>query len=278
MQLSFVDGSEVLMNLVLWIVLTVSLVRCHIAAGHGAPQGDSQACGINKPRSPFEDSDILFNPGDAAMGVVTQCIKSSKCFRAKRNVIHPGGPPALGSECRSSLTALVANVDSDSAGPIATMQIQTFREEIIQDLESMLEYVLRMYMGYPGGVDKKDPKSQRINFYPAQSSFFTSKQRGIDPNTMSVVGVATDDGLQSLSFAFCHVYAHSIRSVSIPALVYYTDIVCPCAKHHYDPSTNLELTGSESVTNTEHMNAHLEVFLANFRPLHESIRKMMYLC
>ncbi|KAF8201863.1 ribonuclease H-like domain-containing protein [Mycena galopus ATCC 62051] len=43
------------------------------------------------------------------------------------------------------------------------------------------------------------------------------------------------DTMQALSFALCHVYAASTRSVSIPAPVYYADTVCARAKIHFDP-------------------------------------------
>lgn len=109
------------------------------------------------------------------MGVPTQCMKSSKCSRARQqyfaNVLlklnvkmggintvpeprsvsfltDPAQPtlvlgadvvhPAPGSEGRPSFSAVVGNVDSDSAKYIATMQVQESRVEIIQDLQSMV--------------------------------------------------------------------------------------------------------------------------------------------
>ncbi|KAF5364713.1 hypothetical protein D9758_005608 [Tetrapyrgos nigripes] len=44
------------------------------------------------------------------------------------------------------------------------------------------------------------------------------------------------DALQSLCYTLCHVYARCTRSVSIPAPVYYADIVCSRARNHFDPS------------------------------------------
>ncbi|GJE88331.1 protein argonaute [Phanerochaete sordida] len=58
------------------------------------------------------------------------------------------------------------------------------------------------------------------------------------------------DALQALCFALCHVYARSTRSVSIPAPVYYADIVCERAWNHYDPALNLNNT-SDAFTATE---------------------------
>lgn len=49
------------------------------------------------------------------------------------DVIHP----APGAEGRPSFTALVANVDSDTAKYVADCRVQTSRKELIEDLESM---------------------------------------------------------------------------------------------------------------------------------------------
>ncbi|KAI0313364.1 argonaute-like protein [Amylostereum chailletii] len=82
----------------------------------------------------------------------------------------------------------------------------------------------------------------------------------------------TPDDLQSLSFALCHVYARTTRSVSIPAPIYYADIVCSRAKHHYDPQWHLTSTGSETDQET------LAAFRRDFKPLHERQRTRMYFC
>jgi eukaryotic translation initiation factor 2C len=88
----------------------------------------------------------------------------------------------------------------------------------------------------------------------------------------------TADGLQSLSYALCHVYARATRSVSIPAPVYYADIVCSRAKHHYDPQQGLDLSMSETLTNTTEAVTTLERFRQGFRPAHERMRRLMYFC
>jgi hypothetical protein len=49
------------------------------------------------------------------------------------DVIHP----APGSDGRPSYTALVGNVDSDTAKYIATSRVQASRVEIIEDLQDM---------------------------------------------------------------------------------------------------------------------------------------------
>ncbi|KAF9065094.1 hypothetical protein BDP27DRAFT_1332495 [Rhodocollybia butyracea] len=112
--------------------------------------------------------------GDIVMGVATQCLKSSKCVHAKpqyfanvclkinvklggintvpdansvRTLSDPQNPtivmgadvihPAPGSDGRPSFTALVASVDSDNAKYVADCAVQTSRQEIIEDLETM---------------------------------------------------------------------------------------------------------------------------------------------
>jgi len=79
------------------------------------------------------------------------------------------------------------------------------------------------------------------------------------------------DTLQSFSFTLCHVYARSTRSVSIPAPVYYADIVCSRAKNHYNPQGNLHL--SETATDAGDT---LEVFKQNFLPVHLTQSRRMY--
>jgi len=83
------------------------------------------------------------------------------------------------------------------------------------------------------------------------------------------------DSIQALSFALCHVYARATRSVSIPAPVYYADIVCSRAKNHFDPRGNLNL----SDTGTEASGAGpggIEAYKLGYKPLHANQRTLMY--
>ena len=99
------------------------------------------------------------------------------------------------------------------------------------------------------------------------------------------------DALQSLSFALCHVYARSTRSVSIPAPVYCkwilelelirmslldADIVCSRAKNHYEPGGVADL--SESATNMDEnqANSSLEAYRRGFKPVHAKQSTLMY--
>ncbi|KAJ7283579.1 argonaute-like protein [Mycena rebaudengoi] len=356
--------------------------------------------------------------GDVTMGVATQCLKSSKCFRAKPqyyanvclkinvklggiNVIpdpssvsvltDPHNPtivmggssniflhlteltncfhirsiqpmfvihPAPGSDGRPSFTALVANVDSDTAKYIAASRVQTSRVEMIEELQSMSKHVLSMYMRYREMAEKKaagNSAPKRIIFYRDGVSEGQFKQvleqelplikkacqeLGIDPKvTILVVGkrhhvrffpqserdadrsgncragtvvdrevahptefdfylqshggllgtsrpahysVLYDennfsaDALQSLSFALCHVYARSTRSVSIPAPVYYADIVCSRAKNHYDPQGTVDFSDSATNVDSQQADTSLEAFRRGFKPLHQSQSTLMY--
>jgi eukaryotic translation initiation factor 2C len=54
-------------------------------------------------------------------------------FLSGADVMHP----APGSTGRPSFTALVGNVDSDTAKYVATSRVQTSKQEMIDDLEDM---------------------------------------------------------------------------------------------------------------------------------------------
>ncbi|KAJ7490839.1 argonaute-like protein [Mycena latifolia] len=82
----------------------------------------------------------------------------------------------------------------------------------------------------------------------------------------------TADTMQALSFALCHVYAGSTRSVSIPAPVYYADTVCARAKIHFDP---LGL-GNWSESGTTDATDNLEAFKRDYLPLHKDQTSRMY--
>ncbi|KAF7301729.1 Argonaute-like protein [Mycena indigotica] len=84
------------------------------------------------------------------------------------------------------------------------------------------------------------------------------------------------DALQSLAFSLCHVYARSTRSVSIPAPVYYADIVCSRAKNHYDPQGTVDFSDSLTQADDQQVANSLEAFKRNFKPLHQSQSTLMY--
>ncbi|KAG5649009.1 hypothetical protein DXG03_000358 [Asterophora parasitica] len=327
--------------------------------------------------------------GDITIGVATQCMKSSKCFRAKPQyyanvslkvnvklggintvpdpasvsvLTDPSNPtivmgadvihPAPGSDGRPSFTALVANVDSDTAKYIACSRVQTSRQEMIEDLEGMSAHALGKYMGYRQAVEKKAAHvaaPKRIIFYRDGVSegqfkqvleqgacavhkidakvtiivvgkrhhvrFFPQSERDGDRSGNCPAGTVVDcdvahptefdfylqshggllgtsrpahysilydennfsaDALQNLSFALFHVYARSTRSVSIPAPVYYADIVCSRAKNHYDPKGALDFSDSATQLDGSQAEHTLEAFRVNFKGLNDKQANLMY--
>jgi len=330
--------------------------------------------------------------GDVTMGVATQCLKSAKCYKAKpqywanvclkmnvklgginlipdpvsgavltdplnptivmgADVIHP----APGSEGRPSFTAVVGNVDSNSAKYVATTCVQTSRQEIIDDLKEMSKDVLQKFMQYRQMVEKQTklaPKRlifyrdgvsegqfqqvldqelpllkeacEELNIKPTITLIIVGKRHHIrlfpqspgqaDRSGNCPAGTVVDrdithptefdfylqshggllgtsrpahysvlydenrfnaDSIQALSFALCHVYARSTRSVSIPAPVYYADIVCSRAKNHYDPQGKLALSDS-ATHDTSQAATTLEVYKNAYRPLHKNQSTLMY--
>ncbi|KAI6152116.1 argonaute-like protein [Pisolithus tinctorius] len=326
--------------------------------------------------------------GDVTVGVATQCLKSSKCYRAKPQyyanvclkinvklggintipdpqsvsiLTDPRNPtvvmgadvihPAPGSEGRPSFTALVGNVDSDTAKYIATCRVQTSRKEIIEDLSEMAQHILDMYMKYRRNFEKKTSNiaptrliffrdgvsegqfrevlefeaCRRLNINPKITMIVVAKRHHVrlfttnpgdaDRSGNCPAGTVVDqviahpvefdwylishggllgtsrpahynvlyddnnfqaDGLQSLAFALCHVYARSTRSVSIPAPVYYADIVCSRAKNHYDPQGGINLSDTATHTDTTGAESALEAYKRNFKPLHNNMTTLMY--
>ncbi|PPQ95875.1 hypothetical protein CVT26_015567 [Gymnopilus dilepis] len=139
--------------------------------------------------------------GDVTMGVVTQCLKSSKCGRAKpqywANVMlkvnvklgginsvlgetnvalnDPAHPtivmgadvnhPAPGAEGRPSFATLVSSVDSTTAKYISESRVQTGRVEMIEDLENMCKAALIKYQGYQNAFERGKPPPSRLIFY-----------------------------------------------------------------------------------------------------------------
>ncbi|KAF7351067.1 Argonaute-like protein [Mycena sanguinolenta] len=270
------------------------------------------------------------------------------------DLIHP----APGSDGRPSFAALVGNVDSDTAKYIAASRVQTSRQEMIEELESMSEHCLSMYMRYRQMAEGKaigTTAPKRIIFYRDGVSegqfkqvleqelplirkacvtlkinpkitilvvgkrhhvrFFPMSEREADRSGNCRAGTVVDrdvahptefdfylqahggllgtsrpahysvlydenhfsaDALQSLSFALCHVYARSTRSVSIPAPVYYADIVCSRAKNHYDPQGTVDFSDSATQVDEGQAASSLEQFRRGFKPLHQSQSTLMY--
>ncbi|CAE6439421.1 unnamed protein product [Rhizoctonia solani] len=78
----------------------------------------------------------------------------------------------------------------------------------------------------------------------------------------------TADKLQSIAHALCHIYARSTRSVSIPAPVYYADIISARGSFHFTADVHLSEDGDVDYTEQHYQQA--------WRPLHANQRQRMY--
>ncbi|CAL1700780.1 unnamed protein product [Somion occarium] len=124
-------------------------------------------------------------------------------------------------------------------------------------------------------IDRDIVHPLEMDFYLQSHGGLLGTSRPAHYNVLYDDNRLTADGIQQLSFALCHVYARSTRSVSIPAPVYYADIVCSRAKNHYDPGANLDLTETGTADDA-HASEQLEVFKNNFKPLHRNMQFLMY--
>ncbi|KAL0565700.1 hypothetical protein V5O48_016319, partial [Marasmius crinis-equi] len=142
--------------------------------------------------------------GDIEMGVVTQCLKASKCKRARiqywanvalkvnpklggiNHKLNPASAAASGlndphnptiimgadvmhpapGSTAPSYTAVVGNVDSDAAKYVSESRVQTSRVEIIEELGPMVKNILSKYMEYRTKFEKLPKKAPtRLLFF-----------------------------------------------------------------------------------------------------------------
>jgi len=80
------------------------------------------------------------------------------------------------------------------------------------------------------------------------------------------------DQLQSFCFALCHTYARATRSVSIPAPVYYADIVCGRADYHFDPSLNF----TDDLSSGDEGQFDLDKWLAGYKAVNGNMAGKLY--
>ncbi|EAU82685.2 eukaryotic translation initiation factor 2C 2 [Coprinopsis cinerea okayama7 len=83
----------------------------------------------------------------------------------------------------------------------------------------------------------------------------------------------TPDGIQSLSFGLAHSFARTTRSVSIPAPVYYADIVCERKTIYMDYEKLMSDQGSQA---TSGAGPTLEDFKAAYSRVHAAQSNRMY--
>jgi len=84
----------------------------------------------------------------------------------------------------------------------------------------------------------------------------------------------TPDSLQALCYTLCHVYQRATRSVSIPAPVYYADIVCARADFHFDPDYNF--MSEETSSSNADAEFNLDHWKAGWRGINPSQKHFMY--
>jgi len=82
------------------------------------------------------------------------------------------------------------------------------------------------------------------------------------------------DVLQELSFVLCHSYARATRSVSIPAPVYYADLVCGRANFHFSPELKYDDSAASVTSGSTTFN--LERWKAGFQAAHQNMAKKMF--
>jgi len=129
-------------------------------------------------------------------------------------------------------------------------------------------------------VDREISHPTEFDFYLQSHAGLLGTSRPAHYNVLLDENRFTPDSLQQLSFALCHVYARSTRSVSIPAPVYYADIVCSRAKNHFDPAGNLNLDQLDLQTPTgsgeQPRGPSIETFKNAYKQPHPTTATSMY--
>ncbi|KAG6837428.1 hypothetical protein H0H93_009522 [Arthromyces matolae] len=283
--------------------------------------------------------------GDVTMGVATQCLKSSKCFRAKpqyyANVslkinVKLGGINTIPDSASVSvltdpsfptivmgksphlfpphLPNLVFKVPiyrqhvEKKAAPNPKRIILfrdgvsegQFKQVLDQELHALREACKTLKISpkitvvvvgkrhhirfFPQNEREGDRSGNclagtvvdRDIAHPTEFDFYLQSHGGLLGTSRPAHYSVIADALQSLSYALCHVYARSTRSVSIPAPVYYADIVCSRAKNHYDPQGSLNLSDSATQLDGSQAENSLEAFRVGFKPLNVKQQNLMY--
>lgn len=120
-------------------------------------------------------------------------------------------------------------------------------------------------------VDKAITHPVEYDFYLQSHSGILGTSRSAHYSVIYDENQLNPDSMQSLSYALCHIFARSTRSVSIPAPVYYADIVCTKAKTRFDPTSSSQASDA----GTEHSGT-LESYARAFQALHANQATKMY--
>ncbi|KAH6915370.1 argonaute-like protein [Coprinopsis sp. MPI-PUGE-AT-0042] len=150
---------------------------------------------------------------------------------------------------------------------------------------------IRFFPGSSTNTKEFDPKSKNCLAgtvvdskitHPLEYDFYLQSHGGLlgtsRPSHYSVLyddNEFTPDAIQSITFTLCHLYARSTRSVSIPAPVYYADIVCSRSKNHFQASPVIgRYEESDSGGSGEPQT--LQQFQEKFKKVHRSMENSMY--
>ncbi|KZT62435.1 Piwi-domain-containing protein [Calocera cornea HHB12733] len=116
---------------------------------------------------------------------------------------------------------------------------------------------------------------------PTHDDFYLLSHQGIlgTSRPMHAIPLVDENGLssdmlQGLTFALTHNYQRATRSVSIPAPIYYADILCSHerARVHFDPS--IDFASETASSNGPHPTS--QQYLQAFRPVARGLRDKMY--
>ncbi|KRX60175.1 putative protein tag-76, partial [Trichinella sp. T9] len=133
----------------------------------------------------------------------------------------------------------------------------------------------------------------RVVTSPDEYDFFLCSHHGIQgtsrPTRYHVLFDESNmdaNALQSITYYLCHLYGRCARSVSIPAPVYFADLVCARARYHVLAALNSGLvekfsdedsnSKSSSSKSSSSKAESVERELANIIALHKRVRKVMY--
>ncbi len=147
-------------------------------------------------------------------------------------------------------------------------------------------------------VDRDITHPVELDFYLQSHAGLLGTSRPAHYNVLYDDNGFSPDSLQALSFALCHVYARSTRSVSIPAPVYCerhcfhtlqpankiifvqsvidADIVCSRAKNHYNPDARMDFSGEQETKEGDEATSQLQHFKTQFKQLHQNMKFVMY--
>jgi len=82
------------------------------------------------------------------------------------------------------------------------------------------------------------------------------------------------DDLQGLAYDLCHVYAKATRSVSVPAPVYYADLVCARANCYFPP--DLKFADDSTVVSGGDPQFDLNKWQTGFKKIHRDVESSMF--